>query len=449
MTVELRNDQGRAHRGRRHGRRQADSQPGEQVVTVGQLRLGARARKVSDRQRADGSRHEHLRALRPPPGHDRAGHDRHPDLRHRRLPAAAGDRAAQRRLSDDPGVGAAARREPRDDGLGGRDAAREAVLDDRRHRLDDVGSRPTGIATITHAVLARPQHRRRGAGRAVGDRRRGARSCRRRCPRRRRSARSIPADAPIMLHRAHRRRRCRCRPSTSTPRPCWRSASRRSAASRRCRCTARRSTRCASSSTRTRWPRAASARRGRAGASATATSTCRPARSTARDRATSVQATGQLDERGGLRAADRRLSQRRAGAPERARPRHRQRAERQDRRLVQRHARHRARDAAPARHQHDRGRRRDHASSCRRSGRSCRRRSSSTSSTTARESIRAVGARRAVHAAARAGAGGRGDLPVPAQRLGDAHPEPGAADVDHRHVRRSCTCSATASTTCR
>ena len=35
-----------------------------------------------------------------------------------------------------------------------------------------------------------------------------------------------------------------------------------------------------------------------------------------RDKATSVQATGQLDERRGLRADDRRLSQRRAGAPD-------------------------------------------------------------------------------------------------------------------------------------
>ena len=49
--------------------------------------------------------------------------------------------------------------------------------------------------------------------------------------------------------------------------------------------------------------------------------------------------------------------------------------------------------------------------------------------------IRDVGARREVHAGADARAGGAGDLPVPAQRLGHGHPEPGAADVDHRHVR--------------
>ena len=49
----------------------------------------------------------------------------------------------------------------------------------------------------------------------------------------------------------------------------------------------------------------------------------------------------------------------------------------------------------------------------------------------------------------RAGAGGRRDLRVPAQRLGDAHPEPRAAAVDHRHVRGDVRASATASTTCR
>ena len=42
---------------------------------------------------------------------------------------------------------------------------------------------------------------------------------------------------------------------------------------------------------------------------------------------------------------------------------------------------------------------------------------------------------RAVHHAADAGPGGHGDLPVPAQRLGDGHPQPGAAVLDHRHVR--------------
>ena len=47
-----------------------------------------------------------------------------------------------------------------------------------------------------------------------------------------------------------------------------------------------------------------------------------------------------------------------------------------------------------------------------------------------------VGARRAVRAAARRRAGRDGDLPVPAQRAGDGHPERRGAAVAGRHVRR-------------
>ena len=60
-------------------------------------------------------------------------------------------------------------------------------------------------------------------------------------------------------------------------------------------------------------------RRGRSGRRSSATSTCRPARSAGRDQAFTVQATGQLDERRGLPAADRRLPQRLAGAARGAR----------------------------------------------------------------------------------------------------------------------------------
>ena len=48
-----------------------------------------------------------------------------------------------------------------------------------------------------------------------------------------------------------------------------------------------------------------------------------------------------------------------------------------------------------------------------------------------------------------AGPGGRRDLPVPAQRLGDADPGAGAAVLDPRHVRGDAGAATSASTTCR
>ena len=46
-----------------------------------------------------------------------------------------------------------------------------------------------------------------------------------------------------------------------------------------------------------------------------------------------------------------------------------------------------------------------------------------------------LGQRRAVRTVAGGGAGGAGDLPVPAQRAGDHHPEPVGAAVADRHLR--------------
>ena len=49
-----------------------------------------------------------------------------PRLRHRRVPQAAGERSADRRLSDDQRQREPAGREPGDDGRHGRDAAGES-----------------------------------------------------------------------------------------------------------------------------------------------------------------------------------------------------------------------------------------------------------------------------------------------------------------------------------
>ena len=107
------------------------------------------------------------------PGHDHADHDRHRVLRRGGLPRAAGQRSAERRFSDHPGDRRAARRQPRDDGVGGGAAAREAVRHHRRRDLDQFDQLP-GQHVDHRAVRSRPQHRRGRAGRAGDDRQGGA-----------------------------------------------------------------------------------------------------------------------------------------------------------------------------------------------------------------------------------------------------------------------------------
>ena len=89
-------------------------------------------------------------------------------------------------------------REPGDDGVGGRAAAREAVRDDCRPDLDQLDEL-AGQHEHHAAVRPEPQHRRRRAGRAGDDRARRRASCRRRCRRRRRTRRSNPGDQPVLF----------------------------------------------------------------------------------------------------------------------------------------------------------------------------------------------------------------------------------------------------------
>ena len=130
------------------------------------------------------------------------------------------------------------------------------------------------------------------------------------------------------------------------------------AASPRCRSTARKNTPCGFRSIPWRWPRAASASTRSPMRSPMRTSICRPARSTARNKAFTVKANGQLTNAAAYESADRRLSQRRAGAPARHWSSARQRAEQQGRRLGPRYARRGARRPAPAGHQYGRSRQR-------------------------------------------------------------------------------------------
>ena len=135
-----------------------------------------------------------------------------------------------------------------------------------------------------------------------------------------------------------------------------------------------------------------------------------------------------------LSAAGRGLSQWCAGTRRADRHCHRQRRERQARQLVQQHARHRAGHPAPAGHQH------------RRSGERIKASAADVPQADAGfggpgHPLRPVGLdprlgrRREVHPAADHRPGHHGDLPVPAQRLGHHHPQPGAAHVDRGHVR--------------
>ena len=83
--------------------------------------------------------------------------------------AAAGQRSADHRLPHDPGAGEPAGRQPRDDGGGGRAAAREAVRDDRR--LDSINSNSSlGFTTITLQFNLDRDIDAAAAGRAVDDR---------------------------------------------------------------------------------------------------------------------------------------------------------------------------------------------------------------------------------------------------------------------------------------
>ena len=190
----------------------------------------------------------------------------------------------------------AARREPGDHGLGGGHAAREAVLDHRRHRLDDLderarrdsdhasSSRSTATSTPPPRTCRRPSPRPR-------------RSCRRTCRRRRRYRKVNPADQPILylalssptlpLYTVDEY-------AADDPGPAHLDGQRRrpGAGLRLAEVRGARPARSAA-----RWPRAASAStRSQHGGRATATSTCRPARSTGTHQAFTVQATGQLTD---------------------------------------------------------------------------------------------------------------------------------------------------------
>ena len=115
---------------------------------------------------------------------------------------------------------------------------------------------------------------------------------------------------------------------------------------------------------------------------------------------------------------------------------------------AERPQRHAAADLqAGRRERHRHGQEGQRAASAR-DGLRCRLRSSSTRSSTARRRSRPR-SRRRVHPDADDRAGRHGDLPVPAQPVGDDHSRRHGAAGVARALRRSCTSSATPSTTSR
>ncbi len=283
------------------------------------------------------------------------------------------------------------------------------------------------------AVLARPQHRCGGAGRAVGDRRRRALAALVDAHAAD-AAQGQPGRRADPQYRRCRRRRCRCRRSTTTPRTCWRSRSRRSAASRRSQVYGSQQY-----AVRIQLDPNALATRGIALTDveqAVGNSNVNLPTGTlyGRDKATSVQATGQLMN---AQAYAPMIVAYRNGAPVRLNEIGRVFDSVQNDKIAAWYNGTRGimlARAAPAGNQHDRDRRRGQEDTA-------DLRIAAAAGDQAQRLLRPLGvdtrrgARRADVAAARAGSGRGGDLRLPAQRLGDDHPQPRAAAVDHRHVR--------------
>ena len=111
-------------------------------------------------------------ALYPTARHDHLGHAGHSVLRDHRLPGPAGERPSQRGLSHDPDLGEPPRRESRHHGVGGGDSPREAIHHHRRRGLHDVDQRArphqhhdpvqsrVGTSTAPRRTSRRPSPRR-------------------------------------------------------------------------------------------------------------------------------------------------------------------------------------------------------------------------------------------------------------------------------------------------
>jgi hypothetical protein len=194
------------------------------------------------------TRHERSRTFHPPAGDDHAGHGGHFAVRPCRLPPVAGERFAERGLSDHPGVGEFARRKPGNDGLRRGDAAGKTIFHHRRRGFDVIGQLAGRVQVTIQFSLDRNIDARRRTCRRQLRRRRN--NCRRTCRRRRLIKKSIRRIRRLFFWRC-RRRRCRFPRWTITRKICWRNKFRWSTASRRSTSSARSLTPCACKLTRT------------------------------------------------------------------------------------------------------------------------------------------------------------------------------------------------------
>ena len=319
-------------------------------------------------------------------------------VRHHRLSRAAGERPADHRLPDDPGERQPAGRQPRHDGGGRRDAAREAVLDDSRRQPDHLDEQH-GQHVDHAAVRARSQHRRRRAGRADRDLALDApaaaghaRAAVVQQGQSRRPADLLPgdelADAAALAGRRVR---------GDDARAAHLDGGRRGAGQRVRRAEVRRAHRPRSDAAGLAPDRRRPGLDGdpeRHGQPADGHA-LRPRQELHGLRGKRPAVLGQ-----GIRSAHRRLLGRPAGAPRGDRARLRRRRERQDRELGRRHARDLPVGPAAAGHEHGRGRRRHQGAAARRCRRSCRRRCQLAIRVGPVEVDSRVGARRQVHAGA-------------------------------------------------
>ena len=314
-------------------------------------------------------------ALHPPPGDDDADHGVVHRVRHFRLPAARGRGAAAGRLPDHPGHGARCRAPARRPWRPRSRPDRAAVLDHRRHHVDDLDvdararPRSPSSSTSTATSTARRSTCRPRFGRAAPAAGRND------------HAAVVPQGQsgrlPGPVHQPRSRRRCRCRRVNEYAETVLAQqisqipgvaqvlvyGSQKFAVRVQVDPVAAAARNISLDDIRNAVSQGQFQHAGRHAGGAAAEHHAAGVR---RD----DEGRGLSDDRGRPGATARRSSSNEIADV------HRQRRERQGRELVQQRARHRAGDPAPARRQHRRGGRRGARASCRSSARRCRRRSS-------------------------------------------------------------------------